>query len=294
MNPKSEPFFLPTCDGQRFCIYHPAICHGGEFSRGHVVFIHPLAEEMNKARRMAALQARALARAGYDVLQIDLLGCGDSTGDFGDATWEGWLTDVTDACTWLHSRPSVRSAHFPRPPLWLWGLRAGSLLAVQAAAQLDAPCNFVFWAPVVAGKVLLQQFLRLKAAGNMLSGDARGVSEALRERLASGLAVEVAGYILSPALAHGLAQASLDPPPCIASTLQPARVEWFELSTRDDAVLSPGSGKASAQWIGAGYHVRTHMVNGPAFWQTSEIEEAPELITATVAAMATLQQPIAA
>ena len=39
------------------------------------------AEEMNKARRMAALQARLLAENGYAVLQIDLHGCGDSSGD---------------------------------------------------------------------------------------------------------------------------------------------------------------------------------------------------------------------
>jgi alpha/beta superfamily hydrolase len=40
---------------------------------------------MNKARRMAALQARALAALGYGVLLLDLHGCGDSSGDFGDS-----------------------------------------------------------------------------------------------------------------------------------------------------------------------------------------------------------------
>jgi len=53
---------------------------------GSVLYGHPFAEEMNKSRRMAGLQARALARAGYDVLQIDLRGCGGSSGDFGDAS----------------------------------------------------------------------------------------------------------------------------------------------------------------------------------------------------------------
>ena len=282
-----EAFFLPVDDagrpGQRFCLFHRAQT---ATPLGCVLYIHPFAEEMNKSRRMAALQARALAQAGYAVLQIDLLGCGDSSGDFGDASWQDWIHDVVRGAGWLRQRVDA--------PLWLWGLRGGSLLAAQAAVQLDAPCNFIFWAPVVAGKLLLQQFLRLKAAGDMLSGNVKGVTEALREQLASGIAVEVAGYALSPALAHGLAQTSLDPPACISQSALPARVEWFELSTRDDAVLSPVSSKTSAVWAETGYQVRTHMANGPAFWQTSEIEEASALITATVAAMATLQQPIAA
>ncbi len=39
-----------------------------------VVHVHAFAEEMNKSRRMAAMQSRALAAAGFAVLQIDLLG----------------------------------------------------------------------------------------------------------------------------------------------------------------------------------------------------------------------------
>ena len=281
-----EAFFLPVDDGghhgQRFCLFHPAQTRR---PLGSILYVHPFAEEMNKSRRMAAMQSRAMAQAGYAVLQIDLLGCGDSSGDFGDASWQDWINDVIRGAGWLRRRADA--------PLWLWGLRAGSLLTSQAAAHLDTPCNFIFWAPVISGKLLLQQFLRLKAAGAMLGGNAKGVTEALRDQLASGTAVEVAGYAVSPALAHGLAQASLDPPARIAQALPSPRVEWFELSTRDDAVVSPVSAKTSTQWSQSDFHVRTHLVSGPSFWQTGEIEEAPELITATVAAMATLQQPIA-
>ena len=48
--------------GQRFCLLHtpPA----SQPALGHVVYVHPFAEEMNASRRMAALNARALARAG--------------------------------------------------------------------------------------------------------------------------------------------------------------------------------------------------------------------------------------
>lgn len=278
----TEAFFLPTPDGQRFCLYHRAIKPPGAAPRGQVVYVHPWAEEMNKSRRMAALQARAQAEAGFDVLQIDLLGCGDSSGDFGDATWSAWVADVAAASRWLLQRTDAAGLRMSRPPLWLWGLRAGCLLAAQAAQAMQEPCNFLFWAPTPSGKPLLRQFLRLKAAADLASGNAKAVMEGLRTDLAQGRPVEIAGYQLAPALARGLEQANLAPP---AISAPAGRVEWFELSTRPGASLTPVATKTISDWLQTGYAVRGHIVNGPSFWQTTEIEDAPELITATTATM---------
>ena len=281
-----EAFFLPAesvAGGQRFCLFYPAQCgQNVGTSRGLVLYIHPFTEEMNKARRMAALQARALAQAGFSVLQIDLLGCGDSSGDFGDATWQSWVSDVVQGCHWLRRQGSLHSAGPDNVPLWLWGLRAGCLLAVEAAGQLDDACNFLFWQPPSSGKPLLQQFLRLKVAGDMLSGQSKGVMESMRLQLAAGSPVEIAGYMLSSELAMGLEQAALVPPACLGPV---QRVEWFELSTREDASLSPVSVKAIAQWQQSGFQTGKHIAHGPAFWQTTEIEDAPALIAATTAAL---------
>lgn len=264
--------------------------------RGQVLYVHPFAEEMNKSRRMAALQSRALAQAAFDVLQIDLLGCGDSSGDFGDATWADWVNDVVTGYHWLRARCVARGEQARRPPLWLWGQRAGCLVATQAAQGLPEPCNFLFWAPTPSGKPLLQQFLRLKAAADMASGNAKAVMEGLRSDLAQGRPVEIAGYLLAPALASGLEQASLTPPNATATAadtsvassppgLLAKRVEWFELSTRDDATLTPVASRAIEQWQQAGYTLHSHIVQGPSFWQTSEIEDAPALMAATTAAL---------
>lgn len=278
-----EAFFLPVGsaeDGQRYCLLHPTV--KGSMTRGLVVYIHPMAEEMNKVRRMAALQARTLAQAGYSVLQIDLLGCGDSSGDFGDATWQGWVNDVVMGSQWLREHSNRQGISPHQAPLWLWGLRAGCLLAAEAATRLNEACNFLFWQAPSAGKPLLQQFLRLKVAGDMLSGQSKGVMESMRHQLASGSALEIAGYSLSPELAEGLEQASLLAP---TTAGERQRLEWFELSTREDASLSPVSAKTVAQWQQTGFATRSHIVRGPAFWQTSEIEDAPELIAATVDAL---------
>ena len=270
----TEAFFLPADSGQRFCLFHAA---RAARALGAVLYVHPFAEEMNKSRRMAALQARAMAEAGYAVLQIDLLGCGDSSGDFGDAGWNAWVEDIALACRWLQR-------HVPAP-LWLWGLRAGCLLAAEAARRLDAPCRFLFWQPMTNGSLVLQQFLRLKLAGNLLGGRAKGTLDALRQDLADGRTIEVAGYALSPPLAQGLEHATLAPPP------HAMRLEWLELSPREDAGLSAAASTGKALWEQAGWSVRCEVARGPAFWQTTEIEEAPALVRATLAALA---EPVAA
>ena len=291
MTPAPEPLFLrlsPDPLGPRFALYHAP---SQRRTRGLVVYIHPLAEEMNKSRRMAALQSRALANAGFAVLQMDLLGCGDSAGDFGDATWAQWVGDVSFACGWLRQRhnDAVAARSFT-PPLWLWGLRAGCLLAADAALQLPQPCHFLFWQPPPSGKALLQQFLRLKAASELFGDRAKEVMAQLRSQLAAGQPVEVAGYTLHPGLCHGLERAMLHAPAWTGAAA--GRVEWLEVSPLEDAALSPAAAGAT-QWTQAGWAVRAHLAHGPAFWQTTEIEDAPALLAATLAAVFEPAEPSA-
>jgi exosortase A-associated hydrolase 2 len=267
----TDVFFLAAGDGtrgQRLCLHHRA---QGPATRGAVVYVHPFAEEMNKSRRMAALQSRAFALAGFSVLQIDLYGCGDSSGDFGDATWECWIEDVLEAASWMAQRHDG--------PLTLWGLRAGCLLATAAANRIEAPVNLLLWQPVVAGKTLLQQFLRLAMAGDMLGGQTKGATERLKGRFAAGDSIEVAGYRLSPALAGALEGAALALPDATG------RVMWLEVSSRDGAGLLPASESRLDRWRKEGRHVAAQVGIGPAFWQTTEIEDAPALIDMTLAAM---------
>lgn len=275
-----EAFFLPIQEGrrgQRFCLLHQP---GGGVARGAIVYVHPFAEELNKSRRMAARQARAFCDAGYAVLQIDLSGCGDSSGDFGDATWPDWVADVTEAGRWLLSRVDA--------PLWLWGLRAGCLLASEAAHQFEPGANLLLWQPPSAGKLLLTQFLRLRLAGDMLDGKSKGLMESMRQQLAAGRVVEIAGYALGPGLAAGLETATLKLPASCG------RIEWVEITSRIDAGLSAASERQLAAWRDAGIDVRTRVVGGPAFWQTTEIEEVDGLIGASLAALDAPVQAMAA
>lgn len=264
-----QPFYLPSGDGQRFCVYY---CLPDREVRGAILYVHPFAEEMNKSRRMAAIQARRLAESGYAVLQVDLLGCGDSSGDFGDASWSAWIEDVHLGYRWLRQQTAA--------PLTLWGLRAGCLVAVAAAVDLPESPNFIFWQPVLSGKQYWQQFMRLKMAGELASGQAKGVTEQLRTQIAAGQSVEIAGYVVSPALAIGLEQAELLAPP-----INVGHVMWLDLSFREEAILSPASQKRTEQWRAAGFTVNAKVVRGPAFWQSTEIEYVPDLMVETLLAL---------
>jgi exosortase A-associated hydrolase 2 len=209
--PSVEPFFL----GERFCLYrfpNSVPC------RGAVLYVHPFAEEMNKARRMATLQALAFARAGLAVLAIDLYGCGDSAGDFADARWEIWKHDLAAAAAWLRARGHTS--------IKLWGLRLGAALAIEFAADFRQRfAGFVLWQPVLNGELFLTQFLRLRTAADMISKNAKtGVTE-LKRALYAGEALEIAGYELSPELARALDRIDL------SKTRPNAPVDWFEITT---------------------------------------------------------------
>jgi exosortase A-associated hydrolase 2 len=266
----AEPFFLPAEAGQRFCLFHPP---AGAACRGAVIYVHPFAEEMNKARRMAALQARALAALGVGVLQIDLQGCGDSSGEFGEARWDTWKSDLALAHRWLRERLGA--------PVSLWGLRLGAMLALDyAAGAADPVQSLVLWQPVQSGKTYLTQFLRLRVASDMLTEgkEAGNGTHALRAQLQAGQTLEIAGYELAPALAgaiDALDLTAMKPPAC--------PVHWFEAVAAAGRDLPPAAARVTAAWQQAGCDLWVDVVPCPPFWTAQEITECPALLEATSA-----------
>jgi exosortase A-associated hydrolase 2 len=266
---RQEVFHLAAGGGERLCIWR-APEHGA--LRGVVVHVPAFAEEMNKCRPMVALAARRLAASGFGVLEIDLLGCGDSTGDFADATFDAWIDDIVAAVRWARERGDAS--------IWLWGARAGALLAAAATHRLAEAASVLLWQPVLAGRVMLSQFLRLKLAADVLAGDGeRAGTRQLREELARGTAVDIAGYRLTPVLAAGIEAAAL----AFAPTVR--RVVWLEVSAGAQPALGPAALTAVAALRDAGTPVLAAALGGPGFWQTVEIEMCPALVDATVAAL---------
>ncbi len=266
----AEAFFLASALGERFCLYHAP--QGS--CRGALVYVAPFAEEMNKSRRMAALAARALAARGYGVLLLDLHGCGDSDGAFGEARWQHWKDDLAAASAWLQARLQC--------PVGLWGLRLGALLALDYAHDAAVPvARLVLWQPVTDGAAFLTQFLRLRVAGEMLDQGAAsaGGTAALRATLAAGDALEVGGYLLAPQLAAALdgVNAARLAPPC--------PTDWLEVVAAPERPLPPGAARIQAGWERDGAVAAQRTVACAPFWSTQEIAECPALIEATIAAL---------
>ncbi len=270
----AQPFFLRADGGQRFCLFHAP--RSAARCRGTILYVHPFGEEMNKSRRMAALQARAFALMGFGVLQIDLFGCGDSSGDFSDASWDIWKQDLAAARNWLENRIAV--------PASLWGLRLGALLALDfARSQKSAIDRLILWQPVINGETFLNQFLRLRMANEILSGSgsgkAKGTSE-LRRHLATGHALEIAGYELSPDLAR-----AIDDLKAAELPFDGRDIHWFEVVAEHGRPMTPAGAKVIERWKQDGIEPHVHLVPGLSFWATQEITECPDLIAATVDAL---------
>jgi exosortase A-associated hydrolase 2 len=264
-----EAFFLPVDPGQRFCI----LSTPAGAARRAVVYIHPFAEEMNKARRMAALQARQLAAEGCVVLQIDLLGCGDSSGEFSEARWHAWKHDAQTAVRWISRRYPV--------PVTLWGLRLGAMLAADVAQDASLGIeHLILWQPVSNGGQFLSQFVRLRLASEMLaSGAATTALHELTEELRRGSMLEIAGYELHADLAAQIESLKLE-------ALRPAvkRVDWLEVLADRTLSLRPAAKRVLDTWRGDGIEANGQHALGEPFWSTLEIAECEELLELTAAA----------
>ncbi len=227
---------------------------------------------------MAAMQARAFAEAGFGVLQIDLFGCGDSEGEFGDARWNIWKQDLAFAWGWLENRASS--------PINLWGLRLGALLALDFANDWGKPIDrIILWQPVIDGASFLNQFLRLRMANELLASAAGSKkttgTSTLRDRLANGETLEVAGYDLAPDLA-----AAIDMLKAAELVITKCPVHWFEIVAEPGRSMTPAGIKVVNEWKRNEVDLRVHLVPCAPFWATQEISECPELVSATTDAFA--------
>jgi exosortase A-associated hydrolase 2 len=276
MNPSlhgapAMPFFLKVELGERFCLYHAS--PPDRECRGVLIYVHPFADEMNKSRRMAAMQARAFAAAGFGVLQIDLFGCGDSSGGFGDANWNIWKRDLAAGWSWLENRVAA--------PVSLWGLRLGALLALDFARSSEKAIDrIILWQPVISGESFLTRFLRLRLANEILFTDA-GIEKntgtnAMRNSLRAGNPLEVGGYELSPEMA-----AAIDSLQAAELFVTRCPVHWFEIVAEPGRSMTATGAKVVTAWKQKAVDVHVHLVPCLPFWATQEISECTELVLAS-------------
>lgn len=277
---RPEPFFLPTPNGERFCVYHRPT----GAVRGHVLCVQPFNEELNRCRSMVTLQAIEWARLGVGTLVIDLHGTGDSSGEYLDARWPIWLDDLARAAEWLAGQPG--------PVLALLGIRMGALLAVEAlAGGVASGAALIAWQPVLDGKLHLTQFFRVRIAAALDRTDLpKETTASIRKELSAGNSVEIAGYALHPELVAAIEQRSLArlrPPPG-------TRTFWIEHGGDEPLAASPASVAVIEAWRADGRTVELELFDGPMFWQIHDRVVTPAAIAAStrcVASMTTGEVP---
>lgn len=262
-----QPLFITGTRGRLFCLFAPA-----ESVRREVfLFLPSFAEEMNRCRVMAAMQARSLAARGFGCLLLDYHGTGDSDGDFADATWEQWKNDALTAYHWLVSQGYEQVV--------LWGVRVGALLAAELAHQeRQYFSRIILWQPVLDGQTFLTQFFRIRLAMLMDRGEPKETTQQMRQQLRQGINLEVAGYIITPEFAEALDAKKLS-----AYQKIEVPVHWFEAVIDADTGFSLSSQKLITAWQQCGTKVDTYTYQGPAFWQLHERELTPELLKKTTA-----------
>ena len=265
-----EPFFIDGSGGRLFTICYRAASD----ARSHaVIVVPPFAEEMNKARRQTALAGRALAAAGVTTFITDLYGTGDSDGEFGEVSVSRWRDNI--ATLLAH----VRAQRFER--ISFLAVRGGALLLSDFLHHHPfVPTCTVLWQPVANGKTMISQFLRLKAAASLVSGTGGASVRDLREQIAQDESVEVAGYMLSPALVNEFDELMLrDLPECGA-------LHWLNIGRADDAPSPVVQGVLDHLSV-RDLNARFQSLDGEPFWSTAEIALAPALIDATVTIVTT-------
>lgn len=274
----AEPFFLESGTGQRFCLYYPP-ANEKDIQRS-LIYVHPFAEELNRSRSVAAHQARAFASAGIGVLQIDLLGCGDSSGDFGEASWSCWKDDLAAAYDWLtqHSSASIG----------LWGLRLGALLALDFTFDKTRQIEqIILWKPVLNGKIYFSQFLRVHLASQMLMDtNYKQVSIAdLRSTLQLGETIEVAGYEVGSELAASIESLLLK-----ELKVADVNIHWFDTIPNSEQGSSPTIIEIVRNWRAEKINVALHSILNADFWAVEDANDNSALLSATTSVYLTVKQ----
>jgi exosortase A-associated hydrolase 2 len=146
----------------------------------------------------------------------------------------------------------------------------------------DHPRRFasaLLWQPVANGENFMTQFLRLAIAGEALRDMGSGLTtNALRQRVAAGETIEVAGYALAPALVAAIDQLRLTDY-CVPQ----ATLHWLEVKSGSPGGPLPATQRVLAAWEEKAMRANFEAITGDPFWTTQEIVEVPALITASIA-----------
>src|SRR5690554_6501744 len=159
MSNNEEHIFFGCGDRQLFAaIFLPE--EKLQLHEGYVI-CSPFAEEKKSSQRMLVDLARGLASKGFPILLFEYFACGDSEGDFKDASLTTWIQNASSARILLEKKASLRKVGFI-------GLRLGCYIALSASKKLNGMPTTVFIEPVFDPKTYFKKILRQKLMKELL------------------------------------------------------------------------------------------------------------------------------
>jgi len=124
----------------------------------------PFGEEKKCASRMLVRMAKYLSEQhACAVFKFDFSGTGDSSGKHSAATIEQWQEELQAAISFIQKTSSA-------PKTALLGLRAGALIAVQAASTQSVD-QLILASPLLSGAELLKELQRRQKIKTLLAGN---------------------------------------------------------------------------------------------------------------------------
>jgi len=246
------------------------MAHLPDAAAAGVVFCHPFAEERKSAYRAMTTTARALAEAGIAALRFDYRGCGESEGEFADATVSSRLADIVQARKLLGELAGTDR-------VGLLGLRFGALLAAHFAEEhADVPF-LVLWEPVLQGGKYFLADLRKKLIKEMMTAGKGSVSRAeIIESLKDPeTLVDFDGYMVSGRMYAELE--GLDLLSGLGKHQGPTLIVQISFNTK----VSRTNSQLEAAYRSANVPVELAPVVEEPFWNRIDLVECPTLVAAT-------------
>ena len=246
--------------------------------RAHIVFLPPFAEEMNRCRLLVSAQARQFAREGYSCSILDFYGTGESQGDLSNASLPIWRQNIDNLLQKLLQQSQC--------PVYLWGCRLGALLALDYMSVRPGACSkLLLWQPVSSGGTFVTQLLRQRSAAMMQKGEKSESTAEMKQQLAQGKSIEVAGYSLGGELLSGIDQLE------VASMLRSMSqsdalnnkpdVYWFEHTDEDNSVPGAKTTRIIGELQAAGVNVELTTFVGDPVWQLNKRSSCDDLLIKT-------------
>jgi len=269
-------FFHPAPSGRLFTLYRRAT------SAGHntdtlVLFVAAFGEEMNASRRAYTVMAQTLAENGISSLMFDFYGTGDSDGDFDDADWVSWQSDLETMLEFARSELKY-------PHIQLLGLRSGALHIAELLSKTTTAdiTQVIFWQPLLNGCDQVDQFLRLRLAANLMltsqhKPSSRESTQSLRAQAKRDGGVEVAGYGLTASMIDALDSRELTA--LLLRVPHCPSLHWLELAGQNE--ISGARAIAVQRLIDHGISLASHSLAVKRFWSLIEAPVPATLIQLT-------------